>query len=103
VNIYADGSLYPKLVQIMPGDTIRFVDTITANSVEHSVTPNRATNASSYFGGLSFYASDLSGLYVPYLEIQGLQGAVSSRCQVSPESRFMCRRGMRLLSAQLLS
>jgi hypothetical protein len=71
VTIEAPGSAYPRLIQIQPGDTIRFLNTLTQNGVEHTITPDKTHPAHEYFGGLSFYASDLGGLWVPYQEIKG--------------------------------
>ena len=72
VNIEAAGSAYPRRIQIQKGDTIRFHNKITQNRVEHTITPDKAGNSHLWFGGLSFYASNLGGLYVSYLQIDGI-------------------------------
>jgi plastocyanin len=90
VDITVPGEDYPKLIEIDPGTSIRFTNRVTKNNAEHTITPVKTSNAVNYFGGLSFYASDLGGLYTLTQVICGNVNCMDAfAVQRDPKSPFL--------------
>jgi hypothetical protein len=57
---------------------------------EHTVTPVKTSNAVNYFGGLSFYATDLGGLYTQTQVICGTTNCMDAfAVKRDPTSPFL--------------
>lgn len=90
VDITVANEEYPKLIEIDPGTSIRWNNKVTRNNAEHTVTPLKTSNAVNYFGGLSFYATDLGGLFTPTQVICGnINCQDAFAVQRDPKSPFL--------------
>ncbi len=92
MDITTSGTEYPSLIEIDAGTSIRFTNRVTKNGAEHTITPLKTSNAVNYFGGLSFYASDLGGLYTQTQVICGNVNCMDAfAVQRDPNSPFLTK------------